>query len=503
MKISKQILLTSILAISSLLTSTASASNGNIFSDVNQDTKYYQAIEFLKNNDVVGGYPDGTFKPEQTLNRAELLKILIEATVEDEIDESKYKNCFPDVKEEWFAKYVCYGKEEGIVNGYPDGTFKPANEINFVEAAKIIVNSFGFEVGEDKEIWYKPYAEELTENKRVPRTIDNFSKNITRDEMAEMMWRIKEDIKKSEDWISYKGINIQMEHPEWFTEHSQRIKENYGSWIDMKDFKKKEFYPFEFWETDISELEHIFFNSINQDVFTRKEESKNFKIIFFAKTFHSIFSQGFMLIKNENKGKIFISNKPVWDAKITNDEKYIFLSWNESLDYFNISDILKNLLISKNEICKNAWLETIEADSSIITLLGAVNLSDMSIESTSYFGGQEIMLEEDTISFAQYTSGNNFIQNNNSSICENFTISPVNSCWHHYVDFDFNWSCKNLGIENIEIKISHINKNTFKKIKKDSTINTIGSLHDTLKGFGKLNNYIHPIDIIPFLTEIK
>ena len=176
------------------------------FSDVNETTKYYQAIEFLKNNDVVGGYPDGTFKPEQTLNRAELLKILIEATVEDKIDESKYKNCFPDVKEEWFAKYVCYGKEKGIVNGYPDGTFKPGNEVNFVEAAKMVVNTMKIETKEveTNAPWFKKYTLALEENEHIPSAIISFDQMLNRGEIAEIIYRTNTNPKQELETTSNK-----------------------------------------------------------------------------------------------------------------------------------------------------------------------------------------------------------------------------------------------------------------------------------------------------------
>jgi len=71
-----------------------------------------EAINFLKENGIISGYSDGTFKPTNPLNRAELLKILVEG-VGYSPDENVYKNCFSDVKEDWYAKYVCYAKEQG------------------------------------------------------------------------------------------------------------------------------------------------------------------------------------------------------------------------------------------------------------------------------------------------------------------------------------------------------------------------------------------------------
>ena len=113
------------------------------FDDVDENTPNADAINFLSDAGVVNGHKDGNFKPKFAINRAELMKILVEAEGITP-DAETYNNCFPDVKEEWFAPYVCYAKELGWVNGYDDGTFKPEKPVNKVESVKMIVNSQGF-----------------------------------------------------------------------------------------------------------------------------------------------------------------------------------------------------------------------------------------------------------------------------------------------------------------------------------------------------------------------
>lgn len=111
-----------------------------IFSDLSDAHQNAAAISFLYNSGVISGYPDGSFKPEATVNRAELLKILIEGqgiTPDDYL----YKDCFLDVGSDWYAKYVCYAKEQGWVEGYPDGNFLPGQTVNKVEALKMLLNS--------------------------------------------------------------------------------------------------------------------------------------------------------------------------------------------------------------------------------------------------------------------------------------------------------------------------------------------------------------------------
>jgi hypothetical protein len=98
------------------------------------------AIQYLYDKGIVSGYPDGTFKPNNGLNRAEMLKILVGA-IGLSPSVSDFHDCFPDVKSEWFAPYVCYAKSLNWVSGYPDGTFGPAVIVNKAETLKMLLNT--------------------------------------------------------------------------------------------------------------------------------------------------------------------------------------------------------------------------------------------------------------------------------------------------------------------------------------------------------------------------
>ncbi|MDD5741950.1 MAG: S-layer homology domain-containing protein [Candidatus Peribacteraceae bacterium] len=154
------------ICITALLVAVATPALAASLSDIgNSNNK--TAIEYLSDKGVIGGYPDGTFRPLNTVNRAELLKILVGGQgAAPTVD--TYNNCFPDVTNEWFAPFVCYAKEQGWVGGYPDGTFRPANTVNTVEAIKMVVNAQGYQVPEsvpsyqyddvDNAAWYAPYV---------------------------------------------------------------------------------------------------------------------------------------------------------------------------------------------------------------------------------------------------------------------------------------------------------------------------------------------------------
>lgn len=125
-----------------LLTIITQVPSSLAFSDVgsqNDET----AIEYLYNEGIVDGYSDGTYRPDASINRAELLKILVESRLSHVTDE---EDCFTDVTDAWFAKYVCTAEEEGWVQGYGDGSFGPGKNINRAEAIAML---------------FKVYADEL------------------------------------------------------------------------------------------------------------------------------------------------------------------------------------------------------------------------------------------------------------------------------------------------------------------------------------------------------
>jgi len=114
---------------------------GWLFTDLSYLDEYYDAVTALVDEGIFEGYPDGSFQADGDINRAELLKILIEGQ-ELNPNEAVYKDCFPDVGTDWYAKYVCYAADQGWVGGYPDGYFRPGNTVNKVEALKILFNVY-------------------------------------------------------------------------------------------------------------------------------------------------------------------------------------------------------------------------------------------------------------------------------------------------------------------------------------------------------------------------
>lgn len=105
------------------------------FSDVPSDHWAYSFISCAASANIITGYPDGTFRPQEPITRAEMTKLLA-AMVEKTYDNTVR---FSDVSEtHWAVEEISALAKMGVLSGYPDGTFRPDNKINRGEAAVIL-----------------------------------------------------------------------------------------------------------------------------------------------------------------------------------------------------------------------------------------------------------------------------------------------------------------------------------------------------------------------------
>ena len=114
------------------------------YTDVDNKTAHVDAIDTLSALGILAGYDDGSFKPDANVERDEMAKIIyITATTFTEIGEGV--KIFPDVPaKQWANGYIswCHGKS--IVGGYEDGTFRPDDNITFNEALKMACAMLGY-----------------------------------------------------------------------------------------------------------------------------------------------------------------------------------------------------------------------------------------------------------------------------------------------------------------------------------------------------------------------
>jgi len=203
------------------------------FSDIQSSDDSAVAIEFLREHKIINGYPDGTFQPERALNRAELTKIVIESL---DLKLIEFDECFPDVNEEdWFAKYVCTAKGLGWIQGYDDGTFKPEQTINHAEVMKIIALASEWELsnGEtsftdvDASQWYLNYVVAAEKFNFLPFS-SKFepAAEMTRQDFAEIYYRIV--------YTSEAGIDVFIA-PELDADSEDTVEDNQEESLDLPE----------------------------------------------------------------------------------------------------------------------------------------------------------------------------------------------------------------------------------------------------------------------------
>ncbi len=149
-----------------------------------ENSPYKTEIQELVNKGVIHGYDDGTYKPTKEINRAEFLKIVIESAYPKQ---AQGENCFSDVKTDWYAKYVCFAKSKGIIQGYPDGKFRPGRTVNYVEALKMLylTNADAGKTELVSQAWYQPYLSDANDNNIILQVpLDHL---MTRGEIAKLV----------------------------------------------------------------------------------------------------------------------------------------------------------------------------------------------------------------------------------------------------------------------------------------------------------------------------
>lgn len=115
------------------------------FSDVSDDRWSIKHIATLTNGKIIEGYPDGSFKPGSPITRAELAVI---ASRFDKLSALQI-NSFSDVEGHWAVEYINSAAVKGWVNGYPDETFKPDQYITRAEFVTLVNNVLGRKVQKD------------------------------------------------------------------------------------------------------------------------------------------------------------------------------------------------------------------------------------------------------------------------------------------------------------------------------------------------------------------
>ena len=119
---------------------------GAAFTD-QADIKATDAVNMLSALGVINGYDDGSYKPDATVTRAEMAKMIF-VVRNNKIDDSAYKNNstkLTDVNKHWAAGYIKFCESQGIIAGKGNNKFDPDATVTGVEAAKMLLVVSGYD----------------------------------------------------------------------------------------------------------------------------------------------------------------------------------------------------------------------------------------------------------------------------------------------------------------------------------------------------------------------
>lgn len=116
------------------------------FSDVSNDAWYATAVKTMASLGMMSGYPDGTFRPDEPITRAEFATVALAFAYEPDNARCSYLDVSTSA---WYYTYVAQATTYGWIGGYPDGTFRPNNSITRVEVCVIVNNMLGRTPDED------------------------------------------------------------------------------------------------------------------------------------------------------------------------------------------------------------------------------------------------------------------------------------------------------------------------------------------------------------------
>ena len=137
----------------------------NPFPDTDTGTVEGVAAAYLYNIGLINGYDDGEFKGDRDVNRAEAAKFLLNARYSDVLEMIADGRFSDVVAGEWYVKFVMYAAELGVISGYDDGTFRPANVVNTAEFLKMLTLTFDLDLNlshgftdVSEGAWYEQYV---------------------------------------------------------------------------------------------------------------------------------------------------------------------------------------------------------------------------------------------------------------------------------------------------------------------------------------------------------
>lgn len=116
------------------------------FPDVSPETWYYEAVMYLKDAGIIAGYPDGSFHPDQAVTRAEFTTMIVLYEDLPVAGTASFSDVISGTT--WAADYIATAENAKLVNGYPNGEFHPDDAITRAESVTILNLDLGRDTSE-------------------------------------------------------------------------------------------------------------------------------------------------------------------------------------------------------------------------------------------------------------------------------------------------------------------------------------------------------------------
>ncbi|WP_313339204.1 S-layer homology domain-containing protein [Sedimentibacter sp.] len=158
------------------------------FEDV-ADTDYAEAVDTLFALGVITGYEDGTYRPEKTVTRAEMAKLMVELLGYGDLIAGSKSN-FSDTQGHWADQWIALAAGRGIVIGTGDGKFNPDGIVTYDQVLTMLVRGLGYTDNSNElknMTWptnFKVKAAELN----ITKNVDMSSANADRGGVAQAMY---------------------------------------------------------------------------------------------------------------------------------------------------------------------------------------------------------------------------------------------------------------------------------------------------------------------------
>ncbi len=141
-----------VLVLSMLFTSMTAFAAAN-FADVQAGTAVGTAVAALADKGILFGYPDGTFRPEDTITRAEFATVItrFKGIANPTDAQTGFADLDADADNAWARGYVKSAADAGIIEGFEDGTFRADESITYEQAVKMLICALDLQAAADEE----------------------------------------------------------------------------------------------------------------------------------------------------------------------------------------------------------------------------------------------------------------------------------------------------------------------------------------------------------------